>query len=116
MYEIRDLQRLKIILEKITYIEAIVKKYSGISLALKDKEIAKPAILMHLIAMAEQFLKLKDPKFIELFSSAIKGSISIRNFIAHDYDGVNLSIVESTIREILPGIRKDISELFKEIK
>jgi len=116
MYEIRDLQRLKIILEKITYIETIVKKYAGTSLALKDKEIAKPAILMHLIAMAEQFLKLKDPKFIELFSSAIKGSMSIRNFIAHDYDGVNLSIVESTIREILPGIKKDISEIFQDVK
>ena len=116
MYELRDLQRLEIVLEKIIYIETIVKKYAGASLALKDKEIAKPAILMHLIAMAEQFLKLKDPKFIALFSSAIKGSMSIRNFIAHDYDGVNLSIIESTIRDILPNIKQEINEILKEIK
>lgn len=116
MYNLRDLQRLNTVLEKITYIETIVTKYAGTSLALQDNEIAKPAILMHLIAMSEQFLKLKDPKLVEVFSSAIKGSISIRNFIAHDYDGVNLSIIESTIREILPHLKKAIEAILEEIK
>ena len=40
----------------------------------------------------------------------IKGAYDIRNFIAHDYEGINLSIIENVIRDYLPKIKKVIQE------
>jgi len=37
--------------------------------------------------------------------------ISVRNYIAHDYDGVNLSIIEVDLRENMPRILKIINEI-----
>jgi len=43
----------------------------------------------------------------------VKGAIDARNFIAHDYEGINLPIVEFIIRERLPVLQKVITEIFK---
>ena len=103
-------QRITTIIEKITHIQNIVLKFDGkVSKALKDAEVFRPAILMHLVAIAEQFDKLKkvDSSLIKYFSSDdLKGVYDIRTFIAHDYDGVNLSIIETAIRYGLPELLK----------
>jgi len=114
MSKLRDIQRLEVILEKLVYIENIVHKCASIHIALRDKEITRPAILMHLTSMAEQFIKLSEPELIELLSRSIKGAMSIRNFIAHDYEGVNLEIIESTIRETLPNLKQEINRILKD--
>ncbi|KFL34478.1 MULTISPECIES: HepT-like ribonuclease domain-containing protein [unclassified Sulfurospirillum] len=114
MFKTRDKQRLETIHEKIIFIENIVQKNRGIMPALEDKEIAKPAILMHLTAIAEQFSKLKHEEFTQHFCDAIKGSMSIRNFIAHDYDGVNLTIIEITIRDVLPALKFEIEQILRK--
>ena len=62
---------------------------------------------MLLIASAEQFNKLnkKESTILENFDELdIKGIIGIRNFIAHDYDGINLSIIEDSLRHGIPEI------------
>ncbi len=46
-------------MKKIEYIEEIVKNSGSISTALEDLVTSRPAILMHLTAIAEQFNKLK---------------------------------------------------------
>ncbi len=50
---------------------------------------------MHLIAIAEQISKISaedSVKASEIFGDeAIKGFCDVRNFIAHDYDGVNMA-------------------------
>lgn len=70
---------------------------------------------MHLISMAEQFNRLKNDGAYELLSmfdqNDLKGSYDIRNFIAHDYEGVNVIIVEMVIREKLPKIKKIVLEI-----
>ena len=59
-------------------------------------------ILMHLTAIAEQFNKLKQERannILNLFDDGnIKGIYDVRTYIAHDYEGVNLAIVEWIIR------------------
>ncbi len=111
----RDLQRLKLILSKIEMIDKIIKSFSfNISKVLEDEILAKPAIMMHLIAIAEQFSKLQDKSIIEKFDkNDIKGAIATRNFIAHDYDGVNLSFIEMIIRERLPIVKQVIKSILE---
>ncbi len=63
---------------------------------------------MLIVAISEQFDKLKkqNSKVLEHFDEAdIKGIIGVRNYIAHDYDGVNLAIIETDLRENMPRIR-----------
>ncbi len=110
MYNQDDLDRLKLILVKIDYILDICE--SSIVKALEDKKITQPAILMHLSSIAEQFSKIKDKKILSHFDkSDIKGAIDTKNFIAHDYESVNLSIIEFIIRERLPIIKNIIQKI-----
>ena len=41
----------------------------------------------------------------------VKGLTSVRNYIAHDYDGVNLSIIEDDLRENMPEILNIINSI-----
>ena len=41
----------------------------------------------------------------------LKGAVDIRNFIAHDYEGINLPIIEFIIRERLPLMKKIIDNI-----
>ena len=110
----RDIQRVELILKKIIMIEDIVDDLGYVSKALEDEKLAKPAIMMHLTSIAEQFSKLKDHNLIAQFDADdIKGAIATRNFIAHDYDGVNLSFIEAVIRERLPIVKSVIEDILK---
>lgn len=117
MSEIHDLQRVQTIIEKIDLILEIVSESSGIVAALSDTKLKRPAILMHLVAMAEQFEKLKNDAAFSILThfdrEDLKGSYDIRNFIAHDYEGINLPIIEMVIREKLPHIKSCAQEALK---
>ncbi len=107
MHNSSDMLRLETILLKIEYIEHICQ--DGIVLALDDMREKRPAILMHLTSIAEQFSKIKDDTTLKLFDSDdIKGAIDTRNFIAHDYEGINTMIVEFIIRNRLPVLKNII--------
>ncbi|MFZ2890980.1 HepT-like ribonuclease domain-containing protein, partial [Sulfuricurvum sp.] len=41
----------------------------------------------------------------------IKGSYELRNFIAHDYEGIDLYIVENVIEERFPVIKQGIKKI-----
>ena len=43
----------------------------------------------------------------------IKGSYELRNFIAHDYEGVDLYIVEDVINERLPVMAECADKILK---
>ena len=103
-------QRLKNIKHSIEDIEYILNMVDfKITQAVEDK-ILKPAIRMHIIKIAEQFSKLKDDNafhVLEKFSNNdLKGISAVRNFIAHDYDSVDDSIIEDVLRINLPIIKK----------
>jgi len=67
---------------------------------------------MHLTSIAEQFSKIKDSTILNSFDDEdVKGAINTRNFIAHDYEGINLPIIEFIIRERLPILKNEIKKI-----
>jgi uncharacterized protein with HEPN domain len=113
MYDSTDLERVKLIQIKIVYILDICQ--DGIVTALEDEKTTRPAILMHLASIAEQFSKIKDNKLLSIFDNDdVKGAIDTRNFIAHDYEGINYPIIEFIIRERLPVLNENIKLLLDQ--
>ncbi|MEA3554550.1 MAG: hypothetical protein U9R39_09190 [Campylobacterota bacterium] len=57
---------------------------------------------MHLTAIAEQFNKLKQSHSTDILKNFdkedLKGLYDVRTYIAHDYEGINLAIIEWIIR------------------
>jgi len=106
-------EALVLIEDKIDKINEIVKQKGTIVAALEDDTLSRPAILMHLTSIAEQFGRLQNALEYEILSrfdkEDIRGAFAVRNFIAHDYEGVNLAIIESVIREYLPRIKAIIN-------
>ena len=102
------------ILEKIEYIEKNIELSGSIYKALEDEVSYRPAILMLLIGIAEQFHTLKHNEAIEILiyfqEEDLKGMQDVRNFIAHEYDGVELSIIEWLLRNALPKLKKQCIE------
>ena len=117
MFSIKAIDRVKVIDKKIAFIESIVNEKGSISLALEDEQNSRASILMHLTSIAEQFDKLLHNGELELLGyfdkQDIKGSYELRNFIAHDYEGVDLYIVEDVINERLNIIDASASEILK---
>ncbi len=110
MFSRKAVDRVKVIEKKITFIESIVKDKESVIKALEDEQNSRASILMHLTSISEQFDKLLHNGELELIAyydkQDIKGSYELRNFIAHDYEGVDLYIVEDVINERLPVIKK----------
>ena len=108
MFNEEAIVRFRTIIDKIEDIQSIIQRHGAITLALNDFE-GQPALLMLLVAIAEQFHKLKKCCYEELIhhfdENDIKGIYDIRVFIAHDYEGVNLAIIERVIREKLPQLK-----------
>jgi len=118
MFNIKAIERVKIILKKIEFIESIVKEKSGVTKALEDEQNSRASILMHLTSIAEQFDKLLHNGELEVLGyfekEDIKGSYELRNFIAHDYEGVDLYIVEDVIEKRLPIIKKSVNNILNK--
>jgi len=111
-----SIAKVHLIVEKIDYIEQIVQKAGSITAALEDAVTHRPAILMHLTAIAEQFNKLKQSHADDILSAFddkdIKGMYDVRTYIAHDYE--NLAIVEWIIRNGLPKFKRECFKLINE--
>lgn len=120
MFSQKAIERINLISKKINFIESIVKEKGSISLALEDEQNSRASILMHLTSIAEQFDKLLhngELKILGYFEKQdIKGSYELRNFIAHNYEGVDLYIVEEVIKQRLPIIKLSIEKIEELIK
>jgi len=116
MYRARE--RLKVIHTKISFIESICQEEGSITKALADEKRSRASILMHLISIAEQFSRLSDEAEFNILSRFdrrdIRGSYDVRNYIAHDYEGVNLSVIEQIIRDKLPKIKSIVEEILED--
>lgn len=112
MFSDENVARLQEISTRIAYILNICEKNGSISNALQDIENAQPAIVMHLIVCNQYLQKLQDDfseEVMQIFSKEdIRGLKTIRNIASHDYQGLNLAIIERVIREHLPIIKEKI--------
>ena len=117
MYSEKALNRIEAIEKKIGFIQNIVNEYGSTTAALEDEEKGRAAILMHLTSIAEQFDKLLHSGELEILShfekQDIKGSYDLRTFIAHDYEGVDLYIVEEVIDKRLPIILESARKILQ---
>lgn len=115
MFSSKALERVKVIDKKIGFIEAIVRGKGSVIVALEDEQNARASILMHLTSIAEQFDKLLHNGELDILShfekQDIKGSYELRNFIAHDYEGVDLYIIEDVINERLKVIKQSVDKV-----
>jgi len=115
MFSTKAVDRVKVIEKKIDFIEAIVLQNGSIHKALEDEQNARASILMHLTSIAEQFDKLLHNGELDILSyfekQDIKGSYDLRNFIAHDYEGIDMYIVEDVVNERLPIIKESIRKI-----
>lgn len=112
-----SISKIYLILEKIEYIEKIITDCGTITQALEDVITIRPAILMHLTAIAEQFDKLKkshaDDILNEFDKDDLKGLYDVRTYIAHDYEGINLAIIEWIIRNGLPKFKMQCKKVIE---
>ncbi len=117
MYNSKALSRIEIIKKKINFIHNIVSEKGSVIEALEDEQNARASILMHLTSIAEQFDKLLHSGELDILSNFekqdIKGSYELRNFIAHDYEGIDFHIVEDVIVERLPIIMNSVEKVLR---
>ncbi|MBN2894420.1 MAG: DUF86 domain-containing protein [Campylobacterales bacterium] len=111
----KERYRLEAIRKKIGFIEAIIDHFGSITQALHEEAMGRAAIFMHLVAIAEQLDKLSQEGayalLMQLPKEVTKGAYGLRNFVAHDYEGVNLVLVEDVLRLHLPLLRSNIDAL-----
>ena len=105
-------QKLEFILENISNIEEFKTKYKTTEALLNDS-MGYNATLMCLFQIGETLHKLRDESFADKLP--IKGTYDVRNFIAHDYEGVNKVIIEDIMRLHLPQLKKDIESILIKI-
>ncbi|WP_294956514.1 HepT-like ribonuclease domain-containing protein [Sulfurovum sp.] len=98
--------------KKISYIETILKRHNGTKNALADEVEARAAIMMSLMQIGETINKI-DAGLLEQFDLLrdAKGAYSVRNFIAHDYEGVDVALIAEIINDNVPQLGRKLQNL-----
>ena len=107
----KSIEKLEFILEKIEDISLFRKKFNSIEDLLNDR-MGYDATLMALLQIGETLNKLKDSPYGDKLP--VKGAYDVRNFIAHDYEGVNKMIIEDIIRRFIPELKSIIVGMLKD--
>ncbi len=104
--------KIEFALKMIDNIERIIAKHGTIFAVLQDELEARPAILMALMQIGETLKKI-DVEILEKYDllTESKGAYSVRNFIAHDYEGVDLGLLETILRFNLPVLKEKLVKL-----
>jgi len=101
-------EKVDFILEMIENIEKIVKRHQGVVNALEDFE-GQMAIFMGLAQIGEILNKFDDEIIKNLdLEEEKKGAYYTRNYIVHDYEGVDLIVVEDIVRRHLPILKEKL--------
>ncbi len=103
-----DISRLEFISEMIEDIEYTIQQNTSITKTLSNRT-GKHAVLMCLLQIGETLSKIEDIECREQLP--IKGAYDVRNFIAHDYEGVDLSLIEGILRYEIPELKTVIQRI-----
>ena len=103
--------KVEFILKMINDIEFIINRHTFITNALNDRE-GQLAILMALMNIGETLNKIDENilKNYNLLEDS-KGAYAVRNFIAHDYEGVKLSVIEEILRYNIPILKQKLRKI-----
>jgi len=110
-----DITRLYFIVEKIDDLLSYKEDYKTIE-ALLNSKIGFDATNMCIMQIGETLNKLSNEFQVKYSELPIKESYLTRNYIAHDYEGVNKQIIEMIIREQLPLLKSQIQKIIKELE
>lgn len=108
MSNVSDISRLEFILEMIEDIEYTIEENTSLPKALENR-IGKHALLMCLMQIGESLNKIQDESLKK--ELPIKGAYDVRNFIAHDYQGVDLDLLENILRHLIPELKMTIQKI-----
>ena len=100
--------KLDFLLEMIDNIEEIIRRHNGIVDTLEDFE-GQMAILMGLSQIGETLKKFDDDSVskYDLIEDR-EGAYYTRNYIVHDYEGIDLGFIENILRTYLPKLKDKI--------
>jgi uncharacterized protein with HEPN domain len=111
-----QLAKVAFVLEMIENIEMVIARHGSITKALEDTLEARAAILMYLMQIGETLKKVELPLLQKYdLEVEMKGAYDVRNFIAHDYDGVNIIVIEDIIRTNLPILKNRIETMLDDL-
>lgn len=89
-------------------------KYNQKITKILNDRIDKHALLMCLMQIGETLNKI-DTDTNSILKEYQKGAYNVRNFIAHDYEGVNMAIIENIVRDLLSPLKDEISKTLKKV-
>jgi len=106
--------KVEFIIEMIENIEFIVNRHGSITKALSDIE-GQMAILMAIAQIGETLKKIDDNiiKRYDLIEDK-EGAYYTRNYIVHDYEGVDLAFIDNIVRKYLPKLKDKMQKIKDE--
>jgi len=105
-----DEAKIAFILEMIGRIDTIVSRHGGIIEALEDCE-GELALYMAVSQIGESLQKLSDDMLESCSLLEEKQyAYATRNYIVHEYDGVDKYIIEEVIKTHLPQLKMKLSD------
>jgi len=101
-------EKIDFILEMIENIEKIIKRHGGVVKALEDFE-GQMAIFMGISQIGEVLNKFPED-FIQKYNLTEEkiGAYYTRNYIVHDYEGIDLIVVEKILRNNIPLLKEKL--------
>lgn len=94
MFKGYDKPILEFVLQMIEEAEQVIFRHGSAYLALSDIE-GKNAILLNLLQIGEKLNKIESLEIKNCLP--VDEAYSVRNRITHDYDGIDLSIIEEIL-------------------
>jgi len=111
----KNVAKVAFVLEMIENIEFVCQRHQGINQALKDEIEGRAALLMFLMQIGEALKKIDSTDIAKYdLDREIKGAYDVRNFIAHDYEGVNVIVIEEILKDNLPELKIKMLRLFDD--
>ena len=111
MSETGDIAKLEFVLSMIKDIEEITDRHENVSSALSDVE-GKHALQMCLLQIGEELHRIGDEDVKR--ELPVTSAYRMRNFIAHDYGGINLTLIKATISRDIPDLKDKIEEILRD--
>ena len=104
--------KVEYIQKMLSNIDTVLQRHGGVQNALADEAEARAAIMLSLMQIGEILNKIED-EILDQYDLKVdaKGAYSVRNFIAHDYEGVDLELISEIIEDNLPELAQKIEKL-----
>ena len=109
MFSKGDMAKLESILKYIGDIQSIIKRHGSIESSLVDLE-GQYSIMMCFMQIGELLNKIESDSLKNTLP--IKYAVAFRNIIVHNYDGVDFTLAENTIKNSLPKLANTVKTVF----